>query len=77
MGCGEDGRNVERWPELVPDSGSWSWHGKSPGTLETNEILEGRDGVFREIEADKSYTCEFKNEFKRNAKFAVNVIPMC
>ena len=75
-GCRRDGRKVGRWPELVPDTGSWSWHGRSPGTLETNEILEGRDGGFRETDADKSYTCEFKNGFKRNTEFGVNGIPM-
>lgn len=65
-----------RWPELVPDAGNWSWYGGPSGTLETSEILEGRAGGFREIEADRSYACEFKNGFKRNMEIGVNGIPM-
>lgn len=40
VGCRGDGRKVRRGPELVPDAGSWSCQRRSPGTLETNEILE-------------------------------------
>lgn len=71
-----DGRKVRRGPELVPDTGSWSCQRRSPGTLETNEILERSDGGFRETDADKSYTLEFKNGFKRNTEFGGNGIPM-
>lgn len=55
-----------RWPELVPDTGSWTWHGRSPGTLETIEILEGRGGGLRETEADNPTLVSLKWIYKKH-----------